>query len=133
MSMYSQEVFDLEDYSLEVLDMKNDMVDKYALIEKGYLFHFYLGENSITKAKETNTKFSLDYNWKISLPGNLDNLKTRLDRFKHNLINDRAQLVNDLDQFGFLFLFVVKSENMYELIISSDDFSFDTISSIMNK
>lgn len=133
MHFLSNEVSKVQEYNLEVLGFNNDVLKKYPVVEKGYLFHFYLGDHSIMTWDDSDYQFNLDFNWKLFWPGPLDRLEKRLEEFKNKLIQHREMLVNDLDQFGYLYLFIIKSENMYELVISSDSFGFDTINAIITK
>lgn len=128
MHIVSNESFKVQDYQLEVLDIKEDVIKDFNFIEKGYLFHFFLGDHSITHWEDNDFKFNLEYDVKIVIPGNLHSLDARLENFKRKIIDNKENLVKDLDQFGYLFMFIVKQNNIYQLVISSDSIGFDTLS-----
>lgn len=133
MNFLSNEVSNVQDYQLEVLGFKDNLLKKYPFVEKGYIFHFYLRDGSIMSWDDPDYQFSIEYNWKLSLPGTLHNLEKTIENFKNKLIQHRQFFIHELDQFGYLYMFIVKSDNMYELIISSDTFGVDTITRIITQ
>lgn len=130
MRFISTESFKVKDYQLEVLDIDQDVIQNFPRVEKGYLFHFFLGEHSITNWEDNDFKFSLEYDVKIIIPGNLQSLETSLHKFKQKVIEQKDTLTEHLDQFGYLFMFIVKENNIYQLVISSDSIGLDTLSSL---
>lgn len=130
MRLTSTESFKVQDYQLEIVPIQDNLIQTYPSIDKGYLFHFYLGQNSINNWEDNDFKFSLDYDVKIIVPGIKALLEQRLDSFKNQIISKRESLIQDLDQFGYLFMFIVKQDDIHQLVISSDSFGLDSLANI---
>lgn len=130
MRLTSTHTFKIQDYQLEIFPIQDNVINTYPAVEKGYLLHFYLGEHSINNWEDNDFKFSLEHDLKIIIPGLLPSLEKKMNEFKDNLLLSRESLVDNLDQFGYIFMFIVKQDNIYQLVISSDSIGLDQLSSI---
>lgn len=130
MRLTSTDTFKIDDYQLEIVPIADNVIEKYPAVEQGFLLHFYLGEHSINNWEDNDFKFNLDYDVKIIIPGLLPSLEKKMKAFKDRLIISRQSLVENLDQFGYLFMFIIKVENIYQLVISSDSIGLNQLSEI---
>ena len=134
MDIFSNDVLKVNEFNVEILGVRDDVFNSLSdcdCVLKGYIFHFYLGDSSIMNWKDDNYKFSLQYNWKLSIPGSTPMLEQNLENFKNKLIANIDKFSEDLDQFGYLFVLIKQGDYINELVISSESFGFDKVVSII--
>lgn len=127
MDLLSIENLRVNDFNLEVVGVKNEAIKNYPPLHKGYVFHFFVGDGAISTFNDDSFKMSLDFSWKFSFPGPLNKLEERLESFKNSFIQNKDLFYEDVDQFGYLVMFIVQHNNIYELVISSESFGIDKV------
>ena len=124
MNLMIKEKYNLEDFKLEIFNIKGKIFEEYSNVIMGYMFHFTLGNDSI-ESSQTST-LSLKFHWSYKIIDSLENLKIKIDMIKDKLL-EINNLSEGIDQFAYINLFIIEENNQYKLVISSDTFDISKL------
>lgn len=130
MKLILEKKFENSNLKLEVFNIEGKIFKDYPNVIEGSIFHFTLGK-SLRNTISANYQFTIDFHWKHKITGSLDELKIKLENFKKELLNIDENISNDIDQFGYINLFIIDNSKDYSLIISSDTFDVSKLISLI--
>lgn len=119
MALLSKQRFNIFDYHLEVVKIQGDLVENYATVVSGYVFHFSLSDSIVMSE---NSRFSIELDSKQTIIGSLEELEVKLEKYKAALLDIDEKTCEYIDQYAYIYLFIVPKDEQYQLIVASETF-----------
>lgn len=119
MALLSKQRFNIFDYHVEVVKIQGDLFENYATVVSGYVFHFSLSDSIVMSE---NSRFSIELDSKQTIISSLEELEVKLEKYKAALLNIDKKTYEDIDQYAYIYLFIVPKDEQYQLIVASETF-----------